>query len=110
MACDRLPLCADEPFARRRPDGGDRRIREGDPRNGAVVGRGITAREVRRRHSCLVLPDVREHRDPGHVADRPDVLARAQAAVDLDPTPRDLDVEVIEPETLDVRPSPRRNQ
>ena len=46
----------------------------------------------------LVLGDVREQRDAGDVADRPDALAGAAALVDLDPAAARLDADGLEAE------------
>ena len=56
----------------------------------------------------MVLADVRERRDPGDVAERPDVLRRAHPLVDLDPAARDLEPERLEP--VDVRLAAGREQ
>ena len=45
----------------------------------------LSARHVCGGDARLVLADVREERDAGDVAERPDVLRRAQPLVDLDP-------------------------
>ena len=57
-----------------------------------------------RRNASLVLADVREESNAGDVACGPDVLRRAEPVVDLDPLLSYADIEVLEPETVDVRP------
>jgi len=49
---------------------------------------------------------VREEPDARHVTDRPDVFGGTQPLVDHDARPCDLDAELLEPETFDVRPAP----
>ena len=50
-----------------------------------MVGAHIAAGHVVGSDARVVLADVGERRDPGDVAERPDVLGRAHALVDLDP-------------------------
>ncbi len=68
----------------------------------------IPSGQVVGRHAGVVLADVGERRDPGHITQRPDILGGAQTVVHLDPASRDLQAERVEP--VDVRPPPRRDQ
>src|SRR5581483_11658494 len=90
-------------------DGGELGIGEDDPRDGPVVGLRRLAEDVHRGDSPLVLADVGEHRDAGHVADRPDALGGAAALVDLDPARVRLDSDVLEPDAVDARPAAGRD-
>ena len=60
------------------------------------------------RNPCVVLADVREECEPRDIPERPHVVGRTQALVDLDPAPRDLQSERLEP--VDVRPAARRDE
>ena len=68
-----------------------------------MVGANVAAVHVVGRDARVVLADVRERRDAGDVAERPDVLGRAHPLVDLDPAPADRQAERLEP--VDVRPA-----
>ena len=103
---------AHEAVAVRAADGRDLGVGEDPGRDRAVVGLAAATGHVRRSHPRLVLADVRELRDAGHVADRPHVLGsgRAEPFVHLHPARRRLDAELLEPEPLDVRPASRRDE
>ena len=73
-----------------------------------MVGASVAAGHVVGGDARVVLADVRELRDPGHVADRPDVLGGAQPAVDRDPARRDRQPEPVEP--VDVRLAAGRDE
>jgi hypothetical protein len=60
-----------------RPDRPGRRVGVGDARNGVVVGLARRGGEVGGDDAALVLADVGQWPDAGHVADRPQPLASA---------------------------------
>ena len=100
----------DDALALHLADGRDLRVGEHRRRDRPVVGAHVATRDVRRRHARLVLAEVREEPDARDVADRPDAVARAKAVVDRDPAPGDLDLELLEPEPVDVRATARRDE
>ncbi len=53
---------------------------------------------------------MREEPDTRDVADRPHAVARAQAVVDRDPAPGDLDIELLEPEPVHGRAPARGDE
>src|SRR5207248_647737 len=68
----------------RLPHAGGLRIAEHDAWDGVVTGGCGPAQDVGRRHTTLVLADVGERPDPGHVPDRPKAVAGGHARVHLD--------------------------
>src|SRR5947199_29899 len=80
----------------RHPHRRDLRIREDDAWNRSILRAHRSAEHVRTRNPSLVLADVRERHDAGHVADRPDPLSRTAALVHLDPPLSGLDTGALE--------------
>jgi len=76
---------------------------EDDARHGLVVGLARLAEDVGRDHLALVLADVGERPDAGHIADRPQALVRAHAGVDRDPVGVGLDADRLQADPLDAR-------
>src|SRR5262249_24557072 len=68
------------------------------------------AGDVRRDHVALVLADVGERPDAGHVADRPQALTRAHALVAMDPWGGALDAARPEADSLAARAPTGRDQ
>src|SRR5207247_9686392 len=81
------------------------RVRVYDARNGLVVGLSRLTEDVRGDHVALVLADVGERPEAVHVADRPQMLRRAQVRVDRDSVRVRLDADGLEAEPVHPRAS-----
>src|SRR4051794_37417838 len=97
------PLARGHALAARVTDGCHLGIGEDGGRDRIVVRDAFLAGEVRRGDAALILADVCELRDTGHVAGRPDVLTGHEPLVHRDASPAHLHVQVLEPEAFDVR-------
>jgi len=91
-----------------------RELRVGERRTGhyAVVGAPFgSIKHVGHGLRGLVGRNVREHEPPNRVADRIDVRhGCSQLGVDDDATRRQLDADLLQPEILNSRPTPRSNE
>ena len=94
------------------PDTRDLGIRVDRPRHPAVVDHGVVAHRVLGRDLALAERRVRELPVPGAIADRVDVRdGRPPMLVGRDPlAPIELDADLLEPEPLDERPAPDRDE
>src|SRR5205085_9394929 len=68
------------------------------------------AEDVRGDDAALVLADVGQRPDAGHVADRPQPLAEREALVHGEAARAGLDADGLEPDALDPRPPARRDE
>ena len=82
------------------------RVGVDDSRNGFVVGLARLTEDVRGDHLALVLADVRQRPEPVDVADRPEILGRAQVRVDRNAVRVRLDTNRFQPEPADARSPP----
>ena len=83
-------------------DRGGLRVGEDDTGHGLVVGLSRLAEDVGGDDVALVLADMGERPDPGHIADRPQSLAGAQVGVDRDPVAVRLDADRLQAEPVDA--------
>src|SRR5512132_2493754 len=93
-----------------RADRRDLRIGEDDARDGVVVRLARLAVDVRGDDPALILADVGERPDAGHVADRPEAVAGGEARVDRDPLRARLDPDRLEADAVDARPPAGRDE
>ena len=73
-----------------------------------MIGARVSAGHVVGGDTGVVLADMGEEGETRHVAERPDVVGRAEPLVDLDPAARDRQPEGLEP--VHVRLAARGDQ